>query len=175
MNAKRIIILQPKTDRKKYRILKAIALFVSVIVFFSCNPTVGVFEKNVSIPNHEWSSQFRPEIQFEVTDTSALYNIYVVVRHKDEYRFNNLWLNIYTIAPGDSSARKQSLDLRLANDEKGWLGSGMDDIYEQRILVTRQPAQLARPGVYKFRLENIMREDPLTGIMNAGIRVEKVR
>lgn len=155
--------------------LKAITLSLSLFLLFSCNPTVGVFEKNVDIPNHEWNSQFKPEIQFEVTDTAALYNIYVVLRHLDSYRFNNLWLNVYTKAPGDSVGSRQSLDLRLANDEKGWLGSGMDDIYEQRILVTRQPAQLAKAGVYKFMLENIMREDPLRGVMNAGIRVEKAR
>ena len=164
--------MKPNTDCKNQRILKAIALYFSFIII-ACNPTVGVFEKNITIPNQEWNSQFKPEIQFEVTDTAALYNIYVVLRHTDSYRFNNLWLNIYTQAPGDSSGSKQSLDLRLANDEKGWLGSGMDDIYEQRILVTRQPTPLARAGVYKFKLENIMREDPLTGVMNAGIRVEK--
>jgi gliding motility-associated lipoprotein GldH len=155
--------------------LKAITLYLFFIVLISCNPRVGVFEKNVAIPGHEWSSRFKPEIHFEVSDTSSLYNIYVVVRHTDAYRFNNLWINIYTQAPGDSVANRQSLDLRLANDEKGWLGSGMDDIFEQRILVTRQPVALAKAGVYRFTLENIMREDPLEGIMNAGIRVERAR
>lgn len=70
---------------------------------------------------------------------------------------------------------KQRLDLRLATDDKGWLGSGMDDIFEHRILVTQQPVVLKRVGTYVFRLENIMREDPLEHVMNVGIRVEKVK
>jgi gliding motility-associated lipoprotein GldH len=69
----------------------------------------------------------------------------------------------------------QRLDLLLATDDKGWLGSGMDDIYEHRIRITQQPQRLARKGLYKFRLEQIMREDPLENIMNVGIRVEKVK
>lgn len=148
-------------------------LAVIAIVIASCG-TIDVFEKNVSIPNHEWSSSFKPEISFEITDTSSLYNIYVVVRHLNAYRYNNLYLNLYTQVPNDT-LRRQRLDLRLATDDKGWLGSGMDDIFEQRILITQTPQQLNRKGIYTFRLEQIMREDPLQYIMNVGIRVEKTK
>jgi gliding motility-associated lipoprotein GldH len=134
--------------------------------------TIDVFEKNVSIPKHEWSSTFQPEISFEIADTSSLYNIFVVIRHTNAYRYNNIWLNVYTQVPGDS-LRKDRLDLRLATDDKGWLGSGMDDIYEHRVLITREPVSL-KPGKYTFRLQQIMREEPLQHVMNAGIRVEKV-
>jgi hypothetical protein len=51
----------------------------------------------------------------------------------------------------------------------------MDDIFEHRILITRSPQRLTKPGIYKFRLENIMREDPLQYVMNVGVRVEKVK
>jgi gliding motility-associated lipoprotein GldH len=137
----------------------------------SCG-TVDVFEKNVAIPKHQWEASFRPEIDFEISDTTALYNIYVVVRHTDAYRYNNLWMNVYTQVPGDS-VKSQRLDLKLATDDKGWLGTGMDDIFEHRIQITRDPLPLTRKGVYKFRLENIMREEPLQHVMNVGIRVEK--
>ena len=136
--------------------------------------TIDVFEKNVSIPNLEWSSTFKPEIAFEVGDTASLYNIFIVLRHTDAYRYKNIWLNVYTQTPGDSTI-KQRLDLALATDDKGWLGSGMDDIFEHRIRITNAPVQLNKRGVYKFRLEQIMREDPLQFVMNVGIRVEKVR
>ena len=136
--------------------------------------TIDVFEKNVSIPNLEWSSAFKPEIEFEVADTASLYNIYIVVRHTDAYRYKNIWLNVYTQVPGDSII-KQRLDLALATDDKGWLGSGMDDIFEHRIRITNAPVRLNKKGLYKFRLEQIMREDPLQYVMNVGIRVEKAR
>lgn len=141
----------------------------------SCKARTDVFEKNISIPKKEWSSQFKPQISFQVSDTLARYNIYVVVRHTNAYQYNNLWVNIYTQTPGDSTTSKQNLDLRLATDDKGWLGSGMDDIFEHRILITKQPVALNKVGIYRFMLENIMRIDPLPEIMNMGIRVEKVR
>lgn len=146
---------------------------VIAVLLASCG-TIDVFEKDVSIPNHEWSSSFQPQISFEITDTTSLYNIYVVVRHLNAYRYNNLYINLYTQVPNDT-LRKQRLDLRLATDGKGWLGSGMDDIFEHRILITQTPQQLSRKGTYTFRLENIMREEPLQYIMNVGIRVEKTK
>ncbi|MHA4843229.1 gliding motility lipoprotein GldH [Flavitalea antarctica] len=141
----------------------------------SCQQSIDVFEKNVVIPDRAWASGFKPEISFTVQDTSARYNIYVVVRHTDAYEFNNIWINIYTKVPGDSTERKQQLDLKLATDEKGWLGSGMDDIFEHRILITAQPEALTKAGTYTFRLENIMRVDPLPEVLNMGIRVEKAK
>jgi len=155
--------------RKPYTIFLPLLLLIA-----SCN-TVDVFEKNVRIPNHEWSAAFQPEISFEISDTTSLYNIYVVVRHSDAYRYNNIWLNLYTRIPNDTAVRKQRLDLRLATDDKGWLGSGMDDIFEHRILITGTPQQLTRKGLYTFRIENIMREEPLQHVMNVGIRVEKTK
>jgi len=150
------------------------SLLIGISLVTAGCTTIDVFEKNVSIPKLEWSSTFKPEIAFEVADTAALYNIYIVVRHTDAYRYKNIWLNVYTQVPGDSTIR-QRLDLALATDDKGWLGSGMDDIFEHRIRITNSPVRLSKKGVYKFRLEQIMREDPLQYVMNVGIRVEKAR
>lgn len=147
-------------------------IFYSLFVI-SCT-TVDVFEKNITIPKHAWRSSFKPEIRFEIKDTLARYSIYAVIRHTDAYRYKNIWINMYMQMPGDTLI-KQRLDLRLATDDKGWLGTGMDDIFEHRILVTQQPVSLKASGSYLFRLENIMREDPLEHVMNVGIRVEKAR
>ena len=147
---------------------------LAISLFFMACGTIDVFEKNVNIPNHEWSNTYKPEISFEISDTTSLYNIYVVLRHTDAYRYKNIWMNIYTQIPGDT-IRKQRLDLLLATDDKGWLGSGMDDIFEHRIRITNQPQRLTKSGSYKFRLEQIMREEPLQYVMNIGIRVEKVK
>ena len=165
-----LIIIFAKSNALKKTFLPVIAY----LLFLTACTTVDVFEKNVTIPNHQWSSSFKPEISFEIKDTLSHYNIYAVLRHTDAYRFKNIWMNLYMQIPGDT-ARKQQLDLRLATDEKGWLGSGMDDIFEHRILITREPVLLKKAGMYRFVLENIMREDPLEYVMNVGLRVEKVK
>ena len=61
----------------------------------------------------------------------------------------------------------------LADNTK-WLGTGMDDIIEHRITFNTLPIHLKK-GNYTFSLQQIMREDPLQHVLNAGIRVEKAK
>jgi gliding motility-associated lipoprotein GldH len=69
---------------------------------------------------------------------------------------------------------KKVANLNLADDARGWLGSGMDDIYDQRIPLTAAPLQLNR-GINEISVQHTMREDPLDNILSTGIRVEKVK
>ena len=150
-----------------------VCLLLFILLIHSCTPPVGVFEKNISIPGQAWSTSFQPEISFEIKDTVALYRLYVVLRHTDAYRFKNIWLNVGVQSPGENIFSNR-INLLLASDEKGWLGKGMDDVFEHRALLENVPRRFEKTGIYKFTLQQIMREDPLEHVMNAGIRLEKV-
>lgn len=145
-------------------------ILIIPILIVSCT-TIDLFEKTVSIPNHEWKSDFKPEFDFDITDTLTHYQVFFVIRHTEEYNFKNIWINLYSQQPGDT-IRKAQYELQLATNEK-WLGTGMDDIYEHRIQLTN-PVKL-QAGKYKLITENIMREDPLEHVLNVGIRIEKVK
>jgi gliding motility-associated lipoprotein GldH len=154
---------------------KNLLLLISYFLFLnSCIPTLDVFEKDVVIPKQQWQSSFKPQIDFNIDDTTSLYNIYLVLRHADAYNYNNIWIKASVQQPGDVNARSQQYNVTLATNEKGWLGSGMDDIYEQRILIQPQ-TKFARSGDYHFTLEQIMREDPLMHVLGAGLRIEKIK
>lgn len=136
---------------------------------FSCN-SIDLYEKTVTVPKHEWSSSYKPEFTFIIKDSTSLYQVFFVIRHTEKYNFNNIWINLYSQPPGDT-LHKAPYELKLATNEKGWLATGMDDIYEHRIKLT--DAIRLRAGEYKMKIENIMREDPLLHVMNIGLRVEK--
>ena len=61
----------------------------------------------------------------------------------------------------------------LQDDAKGWEGTGMDDIWEVRKLINGQPRRFIKKGQYNFSISQAMRDNPLPGIMNVGLRVEK--
>lgn len=138
--------------------------------FWACEP-LGVFEQQSFFPQAAWPAKTQPRFQFKVTDTAARYQLFAIVRHNDFYRYNNIWLRFTTQAPGDS-LRQQLISLRLADNQKGWLGTGMDDVYEHRVRLSPQPLKL-KAGTYAFQLEQMMREEPLQGILQVGIRLEK--
>jgi gliding motility-associated lipoprotein GldH len=149
-------------------------LLFFILGFAACT-TIDLYEKNVTIPGHRWSSAFKPEFTFAIKDTTVPYQLYLVLRHTDKYNYRNIYINLYTQQPGRDSTERIRFDLTLATDEKGWLGSGMDDIYEHRIPLTppEQDLYFKRAGDYTFSVEQIMREDPLENVMNVGLRIEK--
>lgn len=169
-----------KTFHYKYLCcMKSIKSIFSLLVLcalcLAACTSIDLYEKNATIPGHRWSSDFKPEFGFTIKDTTVPYQLYLVLRHTDKYNFRNIYINLYTHQPGKDSTEKSRFDLALASDEKGWLGSGMDDIYEHRIPLTppEQDLYFRRAGYYIFKVEHIMREDPLENVMNVGLRIEK--
>jgi gliding motility-associated lipoprotein GldH len=146
------------------------------LVAISCT-TVDLYEKTASIPGHSWKNSYKPSFTFTIKDTGSTYQLFLVIRHTDKYSFNNIWLNLSVKSPGSDSVITFRVDKQLGSDEKGWLGSGMDDIYEFRKDLNNELADhnisFRRPGEYTFTLEQIMREDPLNNVLNAGLRIEK--
>ena len=140
----------------------------------SCSLPENVFEKDVTIPGQEWASGFQPTFTFDIAapDTTNLYNVYIVLRHTDAYNYNNIWIRGTARVPGDSATQSQRYDLSLADNQKGWTGSGMDDIYEHRIEIQHR-TKFNHPGTYSLTLEQIMREDPLQHVLDVGVRIEK--
>jgi gliding motility-associated lipoprotein GldH len=143
------------------------------VVFASCIKT-GLYEKVAVIPSQQWFYSNTPEFTFHIDDTTSLYNVYVVLRHTDLYKYNNIWLKIGLKSTTDS-INYQNINLVLGTDSKGWEGTGMDDIYEVRKNISPAPFSFKRSGDYTFSIAQIMRENPLSNILSIGIRVEKVK
>ena len=145
------------------------AILLVLFILSSCT-TIDLYEKTVPVPGHSWQNSFRPTFDFTIKDTTAVYQLYLVLRHNEKYNYNNIYINLYIKAPGKDSVIKVQKDLSLANSEN-WKATGMDDVYEHRIeLGDKEPL---KAGEYKFTLEQIMREDPLQNVFDVGLRVEK--
>ncbi len=156
-------------------LLKNKIAFILLIIFFVLSgcETKQLFEQSTIYPNHNWPSKQATKYQFNVTDTAATYKIFFVIRHHNAYHYKNIWLDLIIKSP-KNAITKQVLNLNLADDAKGWLGTGMDDIYDQRIPMTASPIRLNK-GINEISVQHTMREDPLDNILSTGIRVEKVK
>jgi gliding motility-associated lipoprotein GldH len=157
--------------------LKHIFLYLvpcALYLLVSCQ-TIDLYEKTANIPGHKWKSSYKPSFTFTISDTTVPYNIFVTLRFRDRYNFNNLYINLKTRQPGQDSVQTATYELKLGNDEEGWKGSGMDDIYEHLELLTPKQTDFyfRKKGEYTFTIEQIMREDPLENVMNVGLRIEK--
>jgi len=154
------------------------ALFFALILVLLVNcRSIDLYERTVDVPKHAWKSDFTPQFDFEIKDTLALYEASLVLRHTDGYRFNNIWLEVQVETP--DSLYSFRTEKKLGDNEKGWLGTGLNDVFEHRISLNPELASAGisfrKSGTYTFRLTQLMREDPLPNILQAGIRIERKR
>lgn len=151
-----------------------LAAYCLQLVTVSCT-TTDLYEKSVTVPGHSWKANYQPSFTFTIKDTASAYQLFLILRHNDKYNYNNIYINLHIKQPGQDSTQTVRFPLELATNEKGWLGTGMDDIYEHRIPLTPNGQQFyfRKAGDYTFSIEQIMREDPLNNIFNVGLRVEK--
>lgn len=152
----------------RFRIVFLLLLF---FVLTSCDRTV-VFEDNVKLPENRWEQGNVITLKADIQDTIQAHNLYINVRNAGGYQFSNLFLFFTTETPSGQRER-DTVELTLADPSGKWLGDGMGDIYDNRILFKRS-FRFPEKGEYTFRLEQAMRVDPLPQIMDAGIRIERV-
>lgn len=157
---------------KNFQVKHFAFIIITCISLVACSH-INLYEKTATIPLQAWYYNNTPSFSFNISDTLAAYNIYIILRHTDAYEYNNIWLRLSTQAPG-SDKHYQNLELTLGTDPKGWEGHGTDDIFEVRKNITRGPVPFKKAGTYTFTIAQIMRENPLKHVLNVGIRVEKL-
>ncbi len=143
---------------------------IAVLFFASCDNTV-VFEQNQKIEKSLWDVDKPVVFTAQITDTIHAQNVYLNIRNAGSYPFSNLFLFINTRFPGGQLDR-DTAEIMLANADGKWLGNGLGDIWDNRILF-KHNVRFPQAGEYRFELIQAMRMNPLSGMMDVGLRIEK--
>lgn len=153
-----------------YALRLIVLLGIGGMLLQACEP--GRVYENYQAVGKDWSWDEAARFEVDIPDTSALYNLYIGLRHEANYGYLNCWLRIRTILPsGDTTVNR--LDIALAEPDGTWLGQCAVDLCTQRELIGDR-RRFPEPGTYVFELEQDMRENPLPGIRDVGIRIERL-
>jgi gliding motility-associated lipoprotein GldH len=145
-------------------------LLIGILFFTGCNNNT-VFRKSVTLPATGWSKDSVLIFEYQATDTVGVYNIVADIRNDGSYRYQNFWLFINSMSP-DSLIYRDTLECVLADNYGKWIGKGSGSLYHLPVSFL-QGIKFPVPGVYTFEMIQGMREDPLNGIHDIGIRIIK--
>ncbi len=134
---------------------------------------VDLYERLQNIPGGSWHVKEKLLYSLEIKDSARDYHVYTTIRHTALYPYRNIWVRLTLKMPGTDSITTQDFNIPLANNEK-WLGAGMNDVYERRVRLFGNAVRFPSSGTVQFSLQHIMRDDPLPGVLQAGIRIEPV-
>ena len=155
--------------------MRAITIFfiLSTMVLFSACDDKRVFEDYQTIKDDNWYINQKPTFYLDVKDTVSEHSIYFNVRHTGQYKYSNLFV-LFTIQGPKAKPETQRLEFKLAELDGKWLGSGLGDMYSNQIKIMEN-VKFPRKGVYSFSIEQNMRDNPLAGIEDLGIKIEASR
>lgn len=148
-----------------------ILYLIFIILFLSSCDSNVVFEENKKFPENRWEQKNNIVFTTEIKDTLTPHNIYLNVRNAGGYQFSNLFVFFTTQTPTGKRER-DTVELTLADPSGKWLGEGLGDIWDNRLLF-KDNFLFPEKGVYTFTLEQAMRFDPLPQLMDIGIRIER--
>lgn len=149
-------------------------LYILILPFFllSCSGNEGViYDKSKPVVDNAWFVKDKKELWLEITQNKIAYKLSLNLRITNEYRFSNLFILLKIHGPKKELQTKR-LEFRLADNDGDWLGSGSGNIYVFRIPITKE-LKFDHTGVYNFEIEQDMRDNPLRGVVDIGLRIEK--
>lgn len=132
-----------------------------------------LYEQYQPIEAHEWSHDQPVNFEVDIEDTTERYNLFLDLRHKNNYSYNNIWVTINTVFP-NSDTNELKNEFSLANKRGRWKGQRVGSVYDHRFLV-RKNFRFRQKGTYQFQIQHLMRKDQLEGVMDVGLRIERVR
>ena len=136
----------------------------------SCENNFLIEEKQ-PVHGENWTYSDSLRFEFEVTDTSKRYNLYVDFDHAADFPTENIYVRIGTIFPSGKRLLKQRSFL-LADPSGAWLGDCSGGQCSVRVLL-QESTFFQETGKYTLIFEQWMRQDSLPGIRAVGLAVEK--
>ncbi len=148
--------------------LSVLLIFTSFLC--SCGPNY-IFDEEKPITDSNWTYTDSLTFQFEVTDTSKVYNLNLEIDHSMAYRHQNLYVQIATLFPS-KKRDVQVISLELANKYGAWLGDcGSENC--TLLIPLQQQIYFQETGGYEFVLKQFMRESPVGGINKFTLKIEE--
>lgn len=139
-------------------------------VFFSCSEK-EVFSEFHSFSKAEWGQNDILKFQVPVYDTLSYYDVFLELRNNNDYPFRNIWLFIDSESP-NGEVRSDTLNAELADIYGKWYGKGIG-VYTYSFPYELH-MQYKDTGTYVYSIRQGMRENPLKGISDIGLRVSKI-
>ncbi|MFN8276310.1 MAG: gliding motility lipoprotein GldH [Chitinophagales bacterium] len=159
---------QGATAISRFRVLSS--MLVVALILGSCDRQ-RVYETNFPVEGESWPYTDAKSFTFDISDTTARYNIFINVRHSFEFEWRNMYVQVSTQFPDGKHIQKR-VNLPLSEADGHWYGHCMGDNCDMPVLI-QQAAKFPMKGKYTFTLQQDMRVNPLPRIKAIGLRVER--
>ena len=160
------------TYTKPFSLFKNI-LFILFLIYI-CGCTEGyVYQEEKVLDSEVWTYQENMAFELQAPDTSYWYDLELDVRHAPSFSFQNLYLEVETGFPSDTSFT-DLINLDLAMTSGQWLGKCNSKNCSIPFLLKKR-FKFEEPGVYSFKFRQASRLDSLADIHSFQLSLRKAK
>lgn len=147
-------------------------VFLGVLISLQSCVDNAIVDNFFTIPNQHWTYAQPIKTAVGITNPEKGYNIYINLRHTDAYKYANIWFKVSIISP-DKKKETKRVEFNLASPDGAWLGTTAGNLFTCQ-LPYKQNFKFTQKGKYLIIVEQNMRDNPLDGVNDLGLRVEVV-
>jgi len=148
-------------------------LVILCAILTACDNT-RVYEQNVSFEDRAWKVTEEPRFEFKVSDTTQRYNLYFNVRNSLDYKWARIFITFHLYDSTGFELTRKLIKNDLFDEKTGkpFGDSGIGDLYDHQLSLLKDYS-FPHQGNYTVKLDQMMRQDTLTGVLSVGIRLER--
>lgn len=140
------------------------------LLLAACGPGYSI-EGEIAMDEQGWFYQDSLVATFNIEDTSAIYNLHLLLDHKTSFPFQNFYVRIHTTFPSGERLTEQ-VSLEIAGKAGNWLGDCNSSECSLRIPL-QEGAYFNQAGDYQITVEQFSRRDPLPGLQRVAFALEE--
>lgn len=150
------------------------SLLLLLFIAFSACRNETKYHSFQYIKNKDWNKSDTLIYNIPVTASKGIYRLQIEIRHTDNYKYKNLWLEMSNNLKDSTRFVKDSIQLKLADKSGRWYGDGIGGLYQFDTLFTKRIIVSQTANNHSLRITHIMRDNSLPGIRDIGIRLDKI-
>ena len=134
-----------------------------------CNNDKVIFKQVDVIQDARWAYGDVYDYNFEISDTGEVYRHLLNLEFSTEYNWENLYTQIGTTYPNDST-RTDVVSFEVVSNTGAWYGECNSRRCELNIPL-QENVKFPEPGEYRIAFEQYMRQEVVEGIEGIGLKV----
>lgn len=153
-------------------IIHSIFVILPLVSLVGCNKKEVLYSEKKKLPE-KWSKETKNEYQFEIKDTASRYNMLMPITIEGNYPFSNLYL-ISKFQDPENREIVDTLNYPIAYPDGSPIGNKSGNLYDF-FLIYRENFKFRTKGKYRLKITHGMRENPLVGVHEIGLNIEKTK
>ena len=150
-------------------LLRTLLGATAVAATVACGPSPE-FAVVRDLPGEAWHRDSLLIFDVDVADTSANYRVEIDLRHAGTYPYRNLYLG-RDVLNERGTVYHDTAEFQLASPEGQWLCDGITGLKTVSLPYRSEALRFPKAGTYRFRLQHLMRDEPLEGIHSVALKL----